>query len=238
MKEKLDFNKPAREIPTNYRNVTGRVFSIKSNRYIGFESKLERDFIYLCEFDPRVEKILEQPIKIRYKVDGFKSRYTIDFFVLFNNGDEYLIETKYRSDLKKDFDIYRIRFKAARQYAKENNCIYKIVTDRCSLILNKDYLFNVHFLLSYNTLNYETYQLILSKIIDSSTIQDLLNNLSHDRYEQLEYTNHIWTLVRMHIIQLNLLSKINTKSKILSFKTYDDKELKQLISNISSRNIP
>ena len=34
MKEKLDFNKPARDIPTNYRNVTGRIFSKKSNRLI------------------------------------------------------------------------------------------------------------------------------------------------------------------------------------------------------------
>lgn len=238
MKEKLDFNKPAREIPTNYRNVTGRVFSIKTNRYIGFESKLERDFIYICEFDPRVEKILEQPVTINYKIDDSKTKYTPDFFILFKNGEEYLIEIKYRSDLYKDFENLKTRFQVACQYAQENDCTFKIVTDKCSLISNKDYLFNVHFLLSYDTINYEMYTLILSKINQCKTIQELLDSLTEDKYQQLEYINHVWTLVRMHIIELNLLTKINLKSKILSFETIQEKEFKQLISNICKRNIP
>ncbi|MFY9074072.1 TnsA endonuclease N-terminal domain-containing protein [Malaciobacter mytili] len=224
MKEKLNFNKPARNIPTNYRNVTGRIFSNKSNRLVGYESKLERDFIYLFEFDDRVEKFLEQPITINYQLDGENRRYTPDFFILLKNGEEYLIEIKYKSDLYEKFDDLKYKFKVAIQYSNLNNCKFKIMTNKCSYMNNTNYMFNVHFLLSYNTINYDTYQLIKSRINKCNSIEELLNELSEDKYKQLDYINYIWTLVRHQIIKLNLQRKINNKSEILEFKNYDKEE--------------
>lgn len=231
MKEKLDFNKPAREIPTNYRNVTGRIFSKKSNRLIGYESKLERDFIYLFEFDNRIEKILEQPITINYQLDGQNRKYTPDFFLLFKNGDECLVEIKYKDDLYNTFDELKYKFKAAIQYSSNNNCKFKIMTNKCSLMSNKDYMFNVHFLLSYDTITYEVYELIKSKIVNCNTVQELLNNLSDDRYKQLEYINQVWTLVKKQVIELDLIKKINNNSEILNYKNYNKEEYERYILN-------
>ena len=100
----MNLNEPSRKIPKNYRNITGKIPSKKSNRMISFESKLERDFLYLFEYENFVIKILEQPITIEYFIENKKYTYTPDFYIetplKYNN---IIIEVKYYNELKKIF---------------------------------------------------------------------------------------------------------------------------------------
>lgn len=59
----------------------GKFPSLKNRATVWFESHLERDFIYLIEFDKNVIKYQEQPFKIKYYLDGKQHFYTPDFFV-------------------------------------------------------------------------------------------------------------------------------------------------------------
>jgi hypothetical protein len=54
----------SRKIPKNYSNITGKLASEKSSTMLSYESKLERDFYFLFDFDQYIEKIQDQPITI------------------------------------------------------------------------------------------------------------------------------------------------------------------------------
>lgn len=57
---------PVRNIPKNYRSVTGRLRTEKSEGQAAFESTLERDLLILLRFDPTVEGFEVQPLTLRY----------------------------------------------------------------------------------------------------------------------------------------------------------------------------
>ena len=59
----------------------GKFPSLKNKTMVWFESHLERDFIYLTEFDKSVIKYQEQPFKIQYFINGKKYKYTPDFLI-------------------------------------------------------------------------------------------------------------------------------------------------------------
>ena len=46
---------PQRQIKKNYRSITGHFPSIKNNRSVAYESKLEKAFFLTLEFDDTVE---------------------------------------------------------------------------------------------------------------------------------------------------------------------------------------
>ena len=59
----------------------GKFPSLKNKSTVWFESHLEKDFIYLIEFDKSVIKYQEQPFKIKYFLNGKPCIYTPDFFI-------------------------------------------------------------------------------------------------------------------------------------------------------------
>ena len=58
-----------------------------------WESQIERDFIYLLEFDSEVLSYQEQPLRIQYVRDGRVHKYTPDFLVKRANRRQ-IIEVK------------------------------------------------------------------------------------------------------------------------------------------------
>lgn len=231
----INQNQSARKIPKNYRNITGKISSKKTNGLISYESKLERDFAYIFDFSDEVEFILEQPITIIYLFENVERKYTPDFCLWRRGKKNLLVEVKYHNELKKNFKELKYKFKAAMLYAQKNDFEFAILTDRCPYIKNKDYLFNVHFLKSYDSIDYETYLLIKSKYTPNTTIQDLLNNISSNKYEQLNYINSIWTLVRKHIIIVDLETKLTAATKIIDFKKYNKKDYANYIGPIPTK---
>jgi hypothetical protein len=72
----------------------GKFPSAKNRRPVWYESLLERDFIFLLEFDPEVVAYREQPIKLTFCLDDKKRTYTPDFLLERAGGRKQLVEVK------------------------------------------------------------------------------------------------------------------------------------------------
>jgi hypothetical protein len=73
---------PVRDIPRNYRYVTGVISSQKAVGEAGHEASLERDFLLLLEFNPSVKKFEVQPLHVYWRdQSGRRRRYTPDCLV-------------------------------------------------------------------------------------------------------------------------------------------------------------
>lgn len=171
-------HKKVRQIGLSDLSLTGNIYSAKANELVNFESSLERDYIYLLEYDTKVFKYYEQPLKIYY---GSKQYYVPDFFVQFHGKDikSKLIEIKYSDDLIENKDKYRSKFEAAKAFCSDNGLEFNIVTEK---EIRKDYkLQNAKFLLGYRNPKAgfnDGYMTILEKVIENYkliSIQETLN---------------------------------------------------------------
>jgi hypothetical protein len=84
---------PVRKVSNRGGNAVGRFPSTKMGRMIAFESLLERDFIYLIDYDSAVEWFEEQPLSIEYLHESKLLHYTPDFHLL-ESGQHVLVECK------------------------------------------------------------------------------------------------------------------------------------------------
>ena len=83
------------------KKIIGKFPSLKLGRLIWWESQIERDYIYLLEFDPAVISYEEQPIRISYHLNGKERHYTPDFLV--RQADRNLIvEVKQEKEALKE----------------------------------------------------------------------------------------------------------------------------------------
>lgn len=219
----MEIKESSRKIPKNYRNITGKIPSQKSSRMISFESKLERDFIYLFELENYVISILEQPITIEYFVDNKKYKYTPDFYLKtppkYNN---IMIEVKYYDDLKKTLPLEKEKYRAIIKYLENKNVDFKFFTDRCPYIQSDDYKFNVNFLLNYNTLLDEEYEIVSNLFLPQITIQQLLEQYSKDKIKQLSIIPVVWAMIRKKILVVNMFEKLTLNTRLLQIKPYDE----------------
>lgn len=200
------FAVPARNIPLNYRNITGYVHSNKSDAYTHFESSLERDGLLLCEFDPNVKSFKTQPRRFNFSHQGKNRHYTPDIFIEYNDGQKMYIEIKYRDDLKKDWNKLKPKFKAAiKELKNEANTRFKILTE---VEIRTSFLKNIVFLLPYKNRPFEAYQLeTIRKILQRGqpmTINDLLSLCSTSDMEQAEFLNTLWYAVANQMILTEL----------------------------------
>ncbi|RII26339.1 MAG: heteromeric transposase endonuclease subunit TnsA [Geobacter sp.] len=121
---------PVRKIPKSYRSVTGYFPSIKNGRSIAYESKLERDFFLMLEFDRAVVGYEEQPFHILGTFDGKKFKYTPDCLVSYAAGQPLLIaEVKFLKELEEKADEFRPKFDRAEDYARQNGMEFRVFTE-------------------------------------------------------------------------------------------------------------
>lgn len=229
----MNLKEPSRKIPKNYSNITGKIFSEKSNRLIAFESKLERDFIYLFEFENFIIKILEQPLTIEYYFENKKHKYTTDFYLETPPGyNNILLEIKYYDELKKILPSEKHRYKAMINYLKNKNVDFKFFTDRCPYIQSNEYKFNVNFLLNYNTLPNKEYETIASLFVPQITIQELLDQCNNDKFKQLSIIPIIWTMIRRKILLVDMFETLTLSSKLLQLRPYDENTYKSHLKGL------
>src|SRR5215213_6798357 len=91
-----------------------------------WESKLERDFLYLLEFDPDVLSYTGQPVRILYNFAGKIRRYTPDFLVL-RKHKKQIIEVKPRDKVSEGNNEQR--FRIISQVCNASGYEFKIITD-------------------------------------------------------------------------------------------------------------
>ncbi len=212
----------ARKIPKNYRNVTGIAANIKSEGGAPFESTLERDFLYLLEFSPEVERIKVQPVKIEWEDEKGRNRsYVPDVFVQYVEAaglKPVLFEVKYRSDIAKNWDKLKPKFKQGIAHAKKHGWRFKIISD---VEIRTQELENVRFLVPFlrrGCPSQSDTALILSKAqkMQTFTPRVLLNALSEDELEQARLLSTLWFLVGSLQIGCDLAKKISMVSKLWS----------------------
>lgn len=115
-----------RKVSNRGGNIVGHFPSLKLGRMVAFESLIERDFVYLLDYDPGVEQFSEQPLTITYHHAGKKRQYTPDFHVIYR-GHPFLFECKpvqFVDDPKN-----QIKFEAARLWCQEQGWTFGVVTD-------------------------------------------------------------------------------------------------------------
>lgn len=207
---------PARKIPLNYRNITGYIQSDKSSDYTHFESSLERDALILAEFDENVLSFKAQPRRFDYELEGKQRHYTPDIFISYKDGSNLYVEVKYRSDLKKNWQTLKPKFKTAiHALRSEPKARFKIWTE---VEIRTPYLKNVSFLLPYKKRIVDEYQVktiykILSRA-NSLTPKDLLPLCSKDMLTQAEFINSLWHCVANGTVKIDIFSPMMMDSPI------------------------
>jgi len=208
--------KPVREIPKNYRNVTGIAAHTKAEGRAMYESTLERDFLTALEFSPEVKSYVVQPITLEWVDKKNKSRsYTPDIFVTFATKNSIskqplLCEIKYREDLLKDWHQLRPKFKAAMHFAKAQGWRFKIITER---EVRNTYLDNAQFLLRYRNPipDANVMQLLYDKLQDmrEATPSTLIQAVYKDEWNQAKALWVLWYMLATFQIGADLHSPIN-----------------------------
>jgi len=175
---------PSRRIGKSYRSSTGVIQSTKDQSRQKYESRLERDLMTLVDSDPTVRCYQAQPLTLPYEMaSGKPSHYTPDLLIEFLPDpvtgvirEPWLVEVKYREDLKKIWPEYRLKMKAARKYATEKGWKFHILTE---LEIRSRYLAAIIPLSSY--LSREVPEPVLAallatmKELGESTVQDLVD---------------------------------------------------------------
>jgi hypothetical protein len=198
----------ARTIPKNYRNVTGRLASSKNQRLVGFESTLEKDFYLLLEFDSDVASYKEQPVTISYNAFGQQHHYTPDVLVHYQPSADVipaLCEVKYRTDLRDNWADYRLKFKAARRYARRRGWRLRLITER---EIRTPRLGNARFLRHYRdqVADIQDQALVLSTLQQRQkmTPEALISACSHDPVRQASLIPVLWHLIAIRQIAVDL----------------------------------
>lgn len=231
IKEDANFRKRVREITAKSFSLTGIVNSKRFNTPIQFESSLERDFIYLLEYNDEVKYYLEQPLELHY-VDsqGKKRKYFPDFLIeYFNDQTPKLVEIKYESTLISKKEELQEKFNAARQFCEENGfefCVFTELQIRSekNIELN-NYKFLDRYKNFYRNINKERsafpefntdIKLLLSEMNKQKkiTVENLLNEITDDKEKQAELIFLTWYLVSNNFFIANLSEKLTLKSLV------------------------
>jgi len=118
---------PVRKVSNHGANVIGHFPSLKMKRMVAFESLIERDYLYLLDYETDIEWFEEQPLTIEYGHDGKVLRYTPDFHLV-EVGRDVLVECKPLAFLDRD-DNQR-KFRAARTWCTNRGWAFRVVTDQ------------------------------------------------------------------------------------------------------------
>lgn len=212
---------PVRAIGVQSRSITGTMPD--GNRY---ESALERDFMLLLKFDPAVDIYTPQPLTFNYRgLDGQLHKYTPDGLVEWradlqvHDPRPMLVEVKYREAFQGDWRTWRLRNRAARDYAQDKGWIFKIFTER---EIRTPFLDNVRFLLPYRrrASTPQTEAWVLDKLneVKESTPQALIEVLYQDRWNQAALIPVVWRLLAERSIGCDLTEPLTMKSALWTLR--------------------
>ena len=188
-----------------------------------YESTLERDFLSLLAFDPRVTSFEVQPVQIHWlDAQGKPHRYTPDVLVSYTEPRKsVLYEVKYRSELREHWPVLRPKFRAAHHFARSRDWRFKLITE---IEIKTPYLENVKFLLpimrqSIPELDIQKQMLAHLHAVQTSTPALLINSLSENKWEQAGLLSVLWYLLGVGQVGCNLQSKITMDSPIWSIQS-------------------
>lgn len=195
---------PVRKIPKNYLGVTGRYSSPKNAEMNGFESLLERDYMFHLDFDETVASFDEQPVRIQ--VAGVNNGYVPDVLVRYlpakDTGEvrrPKLVEVKPTELLEKHADKFAPKFAAAEAFAAEQGWDFYKVTEQD---IRTPRLKNYKFLREYRNIKPDEADLarIVSFVHDhggTASTRNILNELAPTDEELLRWWPIVWHAILM-----------------------------------------
>lgn len=148
------------------KKVIGKFPSLKMERLVCWESQIERDYIYLLEFDPAVASYAEQPLRISYHLDGKERRYTPDFLV--KRADKNLIVEVKREEAAKKEEMQQL-FRVVSAICAHDHYEFVVVTD--TMIRVQPRLDNIKLLTRYQRIPIHDpqYQIICNELFSKSS---------------------------------------------------------------------
>lgn len=207
---------PQRKIKKNYRSTTGHFPSVKNNKSVAYESKLEKIFFLTLEFDDDVISYQEQP-QITIDFQNRTKTYSADCFVRHipdSNKQDSLIEVKYTQELEKKRKYFEEKFASIREACKELAINFSVFTEEK---YPQTYIDNIDFLYRYKTHGRESRydeQIVSLCTTDKLTASELANNVTKDPKELIIISNAIWGLVAIGKLKTDLY---DTKVSMNSF---------------------
>ena len=117
---------PVRKVSNRGGNIIGRFPSLKLDRMVAFESLIERDLIYMLDFEPDVTWFTEQPFTIPYQYEGKPRSYTPDFHII-RDDQNILIECKPQKFIGKDDNQHK--FAAAQAWCVAKGWVFQVISD-------------------------------------------------------------------------------------------------------------
>lgn len=190
---------------------------------VGYETSLERDFVYLLDFNARVDSIQSRPISIRYQsgnqgLQTYTPGYLVRFVAIGNSKPwrPTLYEVTYEGQLIDQGNQLAPGFTAARKYCKLMGWNFRIVTE--PYIRNESYLANVMFLRNYRTYPDDGAKCLMllqtMEALKVATPWQLLAATFMDITNRMEAVGVLWRLIAARAIGANLMNKLTMVSEI------------------------
>ena len=188
---------PQRQIKKNYRSITGHFPSVKNNKSVAYESKLEKAFFLTLEFDDTVESYQEQPqITIDFK-ERIKT-YSADCYVRYTSDSSKqntLVEVKYTQELEKKKAYFDEKFQAIEKACADMIIDFNVFTEE---VYPQVYIENIDFLYRYKTHGREeSYDNEIVSLLEKENMaaSDIAKTITNDPKELIVVSNAIWGLV-------------------------------------------
>ncbi len=209
---------PARNITnrTGFKKTVGKFPSLKMRRTVMWESQIERDFLYLLEFDADVLSFYEQPVEILYAHKTKTGRYFPDLYVERRSCKE-LIEIKPSSKLNDPKN--KIKFLAGEEYCRRRGWIFRVVTD--DNIREGKLLENVKLLNRYAVLDVSTkFEQYTQALIETNGGEIGLAELiakSKENFGQVAVGN-VYSMIYHQLLSADLKKPLSDQTTISSSK--------------------
>lgn len=176
-------------VSTKFGNNRWKSYSIKMHRAVFLFSDLEYDNWLLTECNPSVISFCEQPFEIKLPFNSRIRTSIPDMWILYDNGDEEIVEVKYLIDLNKPRVIEQIGIQ--KEWCKANKIKHKVLTDcqiRESSILLFNYKFIIKMLKHKNNIDIDFHNTLIRQIQAYSRIEisELSNHLVLESRNALE----------------------------------------------------
>jgi len=202
----------ARKLGTTRRSVSGFV-SLRNGAFVGYESKLERDFLAKTNSNLAVLDIIPQPVSIPFSYpNGRAYEYTPDFLVYYRLENGYidnakkpmLVEVKEETSWRENWRKWLPKWKAAWRYAKENGYSFHIMDESR---IRDTTLLNVEFLSRYKRMIFDvelTSQILIDTQQHGHIAFSTLLGRHYSGVEQASGISHLWYLLATRQLDCDL----------------------------------
>jgi hypothetical protein len=193
-----------------FKRVIGKFPSLKMGRLICWESQIERDYIYLLEFDPSVVFYAEQPLRISYYLDDKERHYTPDFLVK-RSDKNLIVEVKQEDEAQKEEN--QCLFRIASAICAHDNYEFVLVTD--TMIRVQPRLDNIKLLTRYQRIPIHDpqYQIICYELFSKSS-EVCLSEITQFFASRNIGKQVVFSLLYWGILAVDLMQPITAESVV------------------------